>query len=296
MPLALTDDVRPLLETERFGRAMKGFEAVDSTNARAADWARQGGAEGSVVVTDYQTAGRGRHGRRWTAPKGQNLLFSVVLRPALPADRLGLVTVAAGVAVAEAVEAFVSPHRAAIKWPNDVLLEGRKTCGMLLESSVAPDDGGGASAPVVVLGVGLNVNQTDFPEALADTATSLRLTTGRPVPRAPLLARLLGRLEARYDRVAGDAAGADGPGAVRQAFQERLDRLGETATLRVAGTDRRLQGTVAGIAEDGGLRLDTGDGVQTVHAGEVTSRPAGPTAGSGSAADPAPESDRPAGA
>jgi BirA family biotin operon repressor/biotin-[acetyl-CoA-carboxylase] ligase len=297
MPLALVDDVRPLLETERFGRAMKGFEAVDSTNARAADWARQGGAEGSVVVTDYQTAGRGRHGRSWAAPKGQNLLFSVVLRPALPADRLGLVTVAAGVAVAEAVEAFVSPHRASIKWPNDILLEGRKTCGMLLESSVGLDDGASAP-PVVVLGIGLNVNQTDFPEALADTATSLRLTTGRTVPRAALLARLLGRLETRYDQATGDAAGADGPGAVRQAFQERLYRLGETATLRVAGTDRRLQGTVAGIADDGGLRLDTGDGVRTVHAGEVTSRPADSDADSeaGSDSEAGPDPDRPTGA
>jgi BirA family biotin operon repressor/biotin-[acetyl-CoA-carboxylase] ligase len=216
-----------------------------------------------VVVTEYQSAGRGRHGRAWTAKKGQNLMFSVVLRPALEADRLGLVTVAAGVAVAEAIEAFVAPHRAALKWPNDVLLEGRKTCGMLLESSLS----GRREAEVVVLGVGLNVNQTTFPDALADTATSLRLTAGRAVPRAPLFARLLRRLEERYDTVqSGDDA------AVRAAFHDRFSDLHEQASFRVPGTERTIRGTVQGITETGALRLHTPTGPETVHAGDVTTR------------------------
>ena len=263
MSISIVADVRGRLETERFGQATRGFETIGSTNTEAAQWAAEGAAEGSVVVTEYQSEGRGRHGRTWDAQKGQNLMFSVVLRPDLAADRLGLITVAASVAVAEAIDDFVSPHRATLKWPNDVLLEGRKTCGMLLESSLS----GQQSADVVVLGVGLNVNQTDFPAALADTATSLRLTTGRAVPRAPLLARLLGRLEARYDAV---QSGRDD--AVRAAFHDRFEALHKEASFRVPGTDRTVAGTVQGITETGALRLHTPDGPETVHAGDVTTQ------------------------
>jgi BirA family biotin operon repressor/biotin-[acetyl-CoA-carboxylase] ligase len=263
MPLPLVDDVRDALDTNRFGQSMRGFETVGSTNTEAASWARDGAKEGSVVVTEYQSEGRGRHGRTWEAQKGQNLMFSVVLRPTLEAGRLGLITVAASVAVADAIDEFVSPHRAALKWPNDVLLESRKTCGMLLESSIS----GRRTADVVILGVGLNVNQTTFPDALSDTATSLRLTTGRPVPRPPLFAHLLARLEARYDAVqGGDAA------SVREAFHNRLTERGDTVTFRVPDTGGTISGTVRGITETGALRLDTPDGPKVVHAGDVTTR------------------------
>jgi len=265
MTLALVDDVQAQLDTARFGQAMRGFESVGSTNTEAAAWAQEGAADGSVVVTEYQSEGRGRHGRTWDAQKGKNLMFSVVLRPVLEADRLGLITVAASVAVAEAIDAFLTGHEAALKWPNDVLLEGRKTCGMLLESSLSGAQA--VTAEVVVLGVGLNVNQTDFPEALADTATSLHLTTGRTVPRVPLFARLLRRLEARYDAVqTGD--GAD----VRTAFHDRLAALHESVTLRESDTGETITGVVQGITDTGALRLDTPDGPRTVHAGDVTSR------------------------
>ncbi len=265
MSLPLVDDVQDCLSTDRFGHAMRGFEEVDSTNERAADWAKEGAPEGAVVLAEYQTTGRGRHGRPWTADKGRNLLFSVVLRPTLDPDRLSLITVAAGVAVAETIDAFVAPHRAAIEWPNDVLLENRKTCGILLESSLSLPDAG----TTVVLGVGLNVNQTDFPDALADTATSLRLATGRPVPRPVLLERLLKTLEHRYDAVQSQQPSEE---AVRTAFQERLTSLHEQTTLRVPDSDQTLSGTVTGITDTGALRLRTADGKKTVHAGSVTTQ------------------------
>ena len=261
MPLSLVDDVQDRLSTGRFGDPMRGLEEVGSTNKRAAQWATEGAPEGAVVLTEHQRAGRGRHGRAWSADAGQNLLFSVVLRPSIAPDRLGLITVAAGVAVAETIDDFVAPHRAALKWPNDVLLEGRKTCGMLLESSIADTE------TVVVLGVGLNVNQTDFPSALADTATSLRLTTGRPAPRAELLAHLLVALERRYDAIQEDAAAT-----VRAAFEERLTSLHEQTTLRIPETDQTLTGTVEGITDAGALRLHAADGPTTVHAGDVTTQ------------------------
>jgi BirA family biotin operon repressor/biotin-[acetyl-CoA-carboxylase] ligase len=261
MASSLATRLQDRLATDRFGRALRWADEVDSTNERAAAWAADGAPDGAVVCAEHQTDGRGRHGRAWTDTRGQNLLFSVVLRPQMPPDRLGLLSIAAGVAVAETVDAFVSPHRAALKWPNDVLLEGRKACGMLLESSLATPP----HSSVVVLGVGLNVNQTAFPDALADTATSLCLVSGRRVPRAPLLARLLAALERRSDAVQQGRAAA-----VRSAYEERLASLHEPTTLHVPNTNRSRSGTVQGITPTGALRLDTPEGPTTVHAGEAT--------------------------
>lgn len=263
--LPLVRAVRPLLQTRRFGQPMKGFSSANSTNTQAAEWAREGTSEGSVVVTEYQTAGRGRHGRTWSADAEMNLLFSVVLRPDLPADRLGLITIAAAVAVAETVEAYATPLRATIKWPNDVLLRARKCCGILLESvfsrpSQAPPD-------AVILGVGLNVNQNDFPAALRDTATSIKQAAHRPIERPPLFADLLLNLERRYQSLADDEGES-----VRAAYENRLHRLGQSVTLRITDTNHLLRGVVRGIADDGALRLETPEGLQIVHAGEVTSR------------------------
>lgn len=257
--LPLVADLHAALGPLRFGRPARGFASCPSTNAEAAAWAREGAPEGALVIAEHQTAGRGRLGRTWDDAPGQNLLLSVVLRPPLPPHRLGLATLAGGVAVAEAVAAWTAPVAPRIKWPNDVLLNGRKCCGMLLESSL-----GGADA-FVVLGVGLNVNQDAFPPTLAERATSLRLETGRLIPRVALLTDLLARLEYWTD---GLAAGDDAP--LREAFTARMLGLGEPATVRLAADDRPLDGVIEGIDADGGLRFRTGDAVRTLHAGDVT--------------------------
>lgn len=251
----LASDLAPLLRTERFGRALRAFDACGSTNTEAKAWARDGAPEGAVVTAEHQTAGRGRLGRAWTDAAGQNLLCSVVLRPDLPPDRLGLVTLASGLAAAEAVAEWTAPAEPGIKWPNDVLLNGRKCCGMLLEADLG-------AAPFVVLGIGLNVNQTDFPDEIADRATSLRLETGHIVPRAPLLARLLARLEHWADRL-GDGE------AVRRAFEDRMTGRGEAATAHLAG-ERTLEGRIEGVDASGALVLLAESALHTLHAGEVT--------------------------
>jgi BirA family biotin operon repressor/biotin-[acetyl-CoA-carboxylase] ligase len=262
--LPLVDAVRSHLQTEHFGRRMRGYESVDSTNTHAAHWAAEGAPEGSVVVTEYQTAGRGRHGRTWTADAGKNLMFSVVLRPDLPPDRLGLITLCGGVAVAETVEGS-APLRATIKWPNDVLLRGRKCCGMLLESSLSGQRDG--PPEFVILGIGLNVNQDRFPPEIADQATSIQQAAHRPIERAPLFAELLLHLERRYQSLFED----DGA-SVRDAYEERLHDKGRPITLRFTGSEQTIRGTVRGITSDGALRLGTPTGIETVRAGEVTSR------------------------
>ncbi len=264
MPTArpLLADLEPLLQTNFLGRVTRGYETVGSTNTEAMQWARAGAPEGALVIAEHQTAGRGRLGRSWMDTSGQGLLFSVVLRPALPPDRLGLVTLAGGVAVAEAVSTWTAPVEPRIKWPNDVLIDGRKCCGMLLESSLDRD-------PFVVLGIGLNVNQDAFPESLADRATSLRLETGRLIPRAALLARLLERLEVWLDRLAAGEATS-----LREAFAERMVGQGERSSVRLTQSDEPVDGVIEGIDETGALRLRTGDTLRVLHAGDVTFQPA----------------------
>jgi BirA family biotin operon repressor/biotin-[acetyl-CoA-carboxylase] ligase len=259
--LPLVADLHAALDTDRFGRAVRGFEACPSTNAEAAAWAREGAPEGALVIAEHQTAGRGRLGRTWSDTPGHNLLFSVVLRPALPPHRLGLITLAGGIAVAEAVSEWTNPVTPRIKWPNDVLLDGRKCCGMLLESDLGRD-------PFVVLGIGLNVNQDVFPPALAERATSLRLETGRLLPRVALLTTLLARLEHWSECL---AAGEEA--AVCEAFGDRMVGQGEPASVCLAADGRALDGVIEGIDADGALRFRTGGAVQTLHAGEVTFHP-----------------------
>ena len=260
--LLLAQEVRPLLKTQRFGRTLRGYQTLGSTNTAAMSWANEGAPEGSVVVAEFQTAGRGRQGRTWQADAGHNLMFSVVLRPSLPPTRLNLITLAASIATVEAVEAFTTPLRAAIKWPNDVLLEGYKCCGMLLESTLA-----GTSEATVILGIGLNVNQPAFPSELENQATSLLLQTGRQIPRAALLADLLGRLERYYEALSEDEI------AVRQTYAARLHGLGHPTTLRFTEAGQSITGVIRGITDTGALRLETPDGVRTFHAGDVTRIP-----------------------
>lgn len=258
--LPLAEHLSTHLRTRRLGRPLRAYEVLPSTNTAAMHWAYDDAPHGSLVLAEQQTAGRGRQGRTWHAAAGQNLLFSLVLRPGLPPTHLNLITLAAGVAVAETIASLTAPFLPQIKWPNDILLDGQKCCGMLLESSLAS----GRDA-VVVLGIGLNVNQRDFPDELDATATSLCLHTGRPLQRAPLLASLLTHLEDRLDHL------ADGQGAaLRQAYTKRLVGLGDPITLRFAGHTNTVTGRLLGINEQGALRLETADGIQLFHAGEVT--------------------------
>jgi BirA family biotin operon repressor/biotin-[acetyl-CoA-carboxylase] ligase len=155
-----------------------------------------------------------------------------------------------------------SPLGVHIKWPNDVLIEGRKCCGMLLEASTD------STTSIVVLGIGLNVNQDTFPESLAEHATSLRLETGRTIARAPLLADLLARLERWYTSISEDAGEA-----LRTAYADRLQMQGQTVTLRVTHQQQPVEGTVVGIDETGSLCLRTDEGLLTFHAGDVTLQP-----------------------
>lgn len=239
------------------GTPARHLASVGSTMDEAAAWAAEGAPHGALVVAEHQRGGRGRHGRAWDAPPGQSLLFTVVLRPGLPADRVGLVPLAAGLAVAEAAEALGAA--AAVKWPNDVRVGGRKLAGVLAETTWS------RGRACVLLGVGMNVAQDAFPPPLDRAATSLRLETGQPVPRLAPLRPILDRLG---DRLA--LAEAD-PAALVAAVEARLERTDGSVEVRDPASGALVAaGPVLGLAPTGALRLQTAGGERTVYAGEVT--------------------------
>lgn len=184
------------LKTKTFGRNLLCLEETTSTNDVVAELARQGAPEGTVVTAETQTKGRGRRGRKWNATAEKSLAFSILLRPQLHADELPGITLAAAVAVAKTLEGF--RFHPQIKWPNDLLLEGRKICGILTEMGPQKD-----KMTPVVLGIGININQSsrDFPGELKGIATSLYRVCGRKIGRERFFQKLLPHLEESYQWV-----------------------------------------------------------------------------------------------
>lgn len=259
------------LRTTWLGRAYHYRAQVDSTNDRLKAWAADAAyPAGTVLLADYQTAGRGRLDRRWEAPSGAALLLSILLRPGWPAERGAWLTMLAGLAAAEAIEA-VSGLPAALKWPNDVVLQQAdgwgKVGGVLLDAAL--DDGALAYA---VVGIGLNVNVPG--EALPETgvtpgalpATSLLAAAGQPTPRRGLLVALLERFEAHYDA-------ADAGRSPHAPWNARLITLGRQVSVSAAGSAAPLVGVAEATDTWGGLIVrDAAGVVHTVAAGDVTLR------------------------
>lgn len=215
-----------------------------STNDEGRALAIKGAPDLSVVLTERQTAGRGRRGQPWACPPGEGLAFSLILRPAEPAVLWSRLALAAGLALAEALEAFgVS---VGLKWPNDVWVGGKKICGILVE----------ADSGFVVVGVGLNVNVTEFPDGLAHPATSLALELGEKVSREEVLVACLQRLQLRLDQIGagfGDLLDDWSTRCVLTGNDVRMDAVGEVKT-----------GRVEGISSQGELLLRSSKGVEKV--------------------------------
>lgn len=235
---------------------------VDSTQRAARELARAGAPEGTVVIAERQTAGRGRLGRAWHSPAGLNLYCSIVLRPRLAPPAAPQIALVAGVAVAVAV-AGETGRRPGLKWPNDVLLDGRKVAGILTEMESEVER---VHHVVVGIGVNLNAPRSAFPRELRAKAGSLLLATGRRVDRAVFTARLLAALEARYERFC-----ERGFASVRAEWESYSCLTGRQ--VRVASPEGEVGGRVLGLDGDGALRLAArGGAVRRVVAGEVTVR------------------------
>ncbi|HEX4775535.1 MAG TPA: biotin--[acetyl-CoA-carboxylase] ligase [Acidimicrobiia bacterium] len=266
--------VRARLAGTRFGE-LRVLDEVDSTNRVVLDDARAGAPEGLVVVAEHQTAGRGRLGRTWVAPPGGSLLLSVLLRPALPVERVHLVTMAAGVALADAVR-DVAAVDATLKWPNDVLVGDRKLAGMLTEADFGPDgavrtnagrgrmpgtagaEGAKGAVRAVVLGVGVNVNWGHVPDELAGLATACDLEAGHAVDRGALLAAFLLELDAHLRALE----------RVPLEYRRRLATLGRR--VRVELSDGPLLGRAVEVDVSGRLLVEVDSGcIVEVAAGDV---------------------------
>jgi len=229
---------------------------LDSTQNLARDLARQGAPEGTLVVTESQTAGRGRLGRGWHSPPGCNLYGSIVLRPPLAPAGVPALALVIGLAVSDAVRETAG-IATTLKWPNDVLLADRKVAGILTELDAEVE-----RVHHVIVGIGVNLNTDEFPPELATKATSLRLVTGRPVDRVRFTAGLLAALEARYRRFL-----ADGFAAMRPEWEASAALTGKE--VRVTAPEGEVSGRVLGVDDDGALRLAGPRGELRIVAGEI---------------------------
>jgi len=251
--------IRRELITARLGQALELYDAIDSTNRRAAEWAREGAPDGAVVLAECQTAGKGRLGRRWFAPAASSLLMSVVLRPEIEPYQAQRMTMICSLGAAQAIEQ-VTGLRPALKWPNDLLLDDKKLGGVLTELGVS-----GARLTHVIVGMGLNVNLSldQLPEVMSPP-TSLLSALGQPVDRQVLLRSILSEIDRLYDRfVSGWSPHA--------AWRERLDTIGREVSVGDA------DGVVSGVAEDvdadGALLVTSADGERVrMLVGDVTLR------------------------
>ena len=261
--------------TGRFGEPVRFFDVIGSTNGEGLDWALSGCPEGSIVVTDHQTSGRGRWGRSWFSQPGKLLQFSLILRPNLPPGRAGILTTALGVACTRAVRSLTDlPVQ--IKWPNDVVMQGRKLAGMLVETTTVV----GSSIDAAVCGLGINVHlvKEEIPLELRDRASSLAIELdGRPVPRrSVLLARIIDEIEALYPAVTGDATPLIAEAAELSAV------LGSDVVVRFVD-GATVTGRADSFDDDGGLRIATGTALVTVRVGEIEQLRAGHANESGGA-------------
>lgn len=245
------------------GREWHHLPRCGSTNDEALRLGRAGAPHGTVITAEAQERGRGRQGRRWHSPPGENLYASVLLRPPLLPAQAPFLTLCAGVALAEAVAAEMRDTAApelALKWPNDLLLAGRKLAGILLEMACT-----GARLDFVVMGIGVNLNGTGFPEELRGRATSLRLALGRRVQPLGFLDRLLAGLEEVYQLYL-----TDGPARVLGRYADYATFLLRREPMQVRSGGGVLRGVPLGLAEDGALLLcDERSTVHRVLAGEI---------------------------
>jgi BirA family biotin operon repressor/biotin-[acetyl-CoA-carboxylase] ligase len=255
------EEVASILQTERMGKKIRYFSRIDSTNQYAKRIAEEGAEDGTLVIADEQTAGKGRSGRHWVTPPGEAIAFTLLLRPPLSPDRISMVTLVMGMAVAEAFRSLYDLP-AGIKWPNDIVTGGRKLCGILTEMSAEVQ-----KVHYIVIGVGINANMCAFPDEISQIATSLKIETGQDVNRAQIIARTMECFERCYAvfEKDGDLSG------LMDDYNALLINRGKV--VRVLDPAGEYSGTALGINRRGELIVRRDDGTEcSVYAGEVSVR------------------------
>lgn len=259
--LLMPDILRPLLRGTIFAEHLHHFYKIGSTNTAAMAAAADGAPEGSVFLAEEQTSGRGRGSNSWQSPRSTGIYCSVILRPALPPSDVLALSLAAGLAVRAAIQHVDSRVTADLKWPNDVLIENKKVCGILAEMNAEA-----TRVRYIVVGIGINVNQPSFPKELP--ATSLRLVTGSEWSRVELLAALLKSLHLEYRDLVQDP----------EARESVLRRFAESSSwvygkkVRIEENGSAFEGITEGLDPRGFLQVQTSHGLQVVLSGAVRER------------------------
>lgn len=251
------EQIQSGLGTQWAGQDIVYFKEIDSTNRYAKKLAAEGAAHGTLVLADTQTAGRGRRGRGWISPAGESIAMSLILRPNVPPAQVASLSLLTALAVANAIRR-VTGLDARIKWPNDIVSEGRKVCGMLLEMDATQE-----KVASVVAGVGINVHQTQFDSEIAHSASSLDLLASRRISRADIVRAFLQEFEQAW---------ALGDEAMMRAYCARSATIGQR--VQVIGLSGTFTGTAEGVTDSGSLlvRADEDGGVREVLAADVSVR------------------------
>jgi BirA family biotin operon repressor/biotin-[acetyl-CoA-carboxylase] ligase len=259
VPDILTPDMlRQRLKGSLFGKRVFHFFKVDSTNRVALELGHAGEPEGAVVLSEEQTAGRGRAGHNWHSERATGIYVTILLRPRLAPVQAPLLTMLAGLSAHAAIQAQTGLD-VDLKWPNDLLIGGKKAGGILTEMHAEPNQ-----VRFVIVGIGLNVNQEKFPADLAPIATSLRAATGRAQSRLELLVRLLREFESDYNRFL-----SEGPASVVERFAA-ISSYTQGKRVRVTNGKESFTGITAGLGAEGLLQVKRDNGqLVTVIAGDV---------------------------
>ena len=236
------------------------FDTTDSTNTQAKILAEQGAVHGTLVVADCQNAGKGRKGRGFDSPAGQSVYMSLLLRPDVLPNNASMLTLVAALAVEHGIWE-VTKTKAKIKWPNDIILNGKKVCGILTETSMQED-----GICHIIIGIGINVQNTSFPEEISDVATSLYLETGEKTNRVALIESILRAFEDYFARFCK----TQDMSLLLEEYQALLINRGQK--VRVLDPTDPYEGIAQGITKRGELLVDTDDGVKKVAYGEVSVR------------------------
>lgn len=254
------DTLRQRLKGSMFGKRVYHFFKVDSTNRVAMDLGHTGEPEGTVVIAEEQTAGRGRAGHSWHSERATGIYVTVLLRPRISPVQASLLTMMAGLSAFSAIkgQSDIEPD---LKWPNDILVGGKKLGGILTEMHAEPNQ-----VRFVIVGIGINVNQEKFPADLSAIATSLRVETGRPQSRLELVVRLLRQFETDYNQFI-----AKGPESVIRRF-ETVSSFTRGERVRVTNGSQSYAGVTDGLSPEGFLRVrpDGSSASVSVIAGDVT--------------------------
>lgn len=255
------EEVKSLLDTCWAGQEIAYYSLIDSTNNKAKKLAEEGAAHGTLVIADEQNGGRGRRGRSWETPPKSSIAMTLIVRPDLPPEKASMLTLVMGMAVASACRSLLDLP-AGIKWPNDVVLDGKKICGILTEMSAEMD-----GIHYLVIGTGINVNMNEFPEQIRQTATSLSLEAGHPVNRAEVICRCMKYFEQYYEMFME----RQDLSALREAYNGMLVNMDRE--VRVLEPGNTYSGISRGINDRGELLVEKEDHtVERVFAGEVSVR------------------------